>query len=194
MNDENKSVTEISVASMTEYFSRLDELVPEKTVLYLYGGAAVIMYGATIRTTLDIDIAAPYSRVNPVRFSEWSAAAGIPVNPSKFDNDVCVEFVQADRLSLPVPKDIASDAVAVFTGCNLTVLAAAPADIIASKLVRYNEHDQQDMQYLIGVGRVTYASICEAVSRLPPTFREDVLVRENLENLKSDMAIWGIES
>lgn len=50
------------------------------------------------------------------------------------------------------------------------------------------------MQYLIGVGRVTYASICEAVSRLPPTFREDVLVRENLENLKADMAICGMES
>ena len=192
VNNTVKTINEVTVASLTEYFSRLDELVPAETVLYLYGGAAVIMYGATIRTTLDIDIAAPYSRINPARFAEWSAMAGIPVNPPVLNDGISVEFVQANRLSLPVPRNEANDSVAVFTGRNLTVLAASPADIIASKLVRYNEHDQQDAQYLIVAGRVSYAAICEAVSRLPPLFREDELVRENLENLKSDMEIWGI--
>ena len=192
MDNGEKTIKEVSAASLTEYFSRLDELVPADTVLYLYGGAAVIMYGATIRTTLDVDIAAPYSRINPARFVEWSDMAGIPVNPPEFDNGICVEFVQANRLSLPVPRNEANDSVSVFTGRNLTVLAASPVDIIASKLVRYNEHDQQDIQYLIIAGRVEYKAICEAVSRLPPLFRGDVFVHENLENLKSDMEIWGI--
>ena len=192
MGNVSSMINEVSVASLTEYFSRLDELVPNGTLLYLYGGAAVIMYGATIRTTLDVDIAAPYSRINPAKFAEWSAKAGLPVNPPEFGNGISVEYVQASRLSLPVPKSGSEEGVAVFTGCNLTVLAASPADIIASKLVRYNEHDQQDVQYLIGFGRVSYKAICEAVSRLPPLFREDVHVKENLENLKYDMEIWGV--
>ena len=30
------------------------------------------------------------------------------------------------------------------------------------------------------------------VGRLPPTFRDDPLVRDNLDNLETDMKIWGV--
>ena len=38
----------------------------------------------------------------------------------------------------------------------------------------------------------TMDEIREAVDRLPPTFRDDPLVRENLGNLATDRTIWGI--
>ena len=40
--------------------------------------------------------------------------------------------------------------------------------------------------------RTTMDEIREAVDRLPPTFRDDPLVRENLDNLATDRTIWGI--
>ena len=40
--------------------------------------------------------------------------------------------------------------------------------------------------------RTTMDEIRASVARLPPTFRDDPLVRENLDNLATDRAIWGV--
>ena len=42
----------------------------------------------------------------------------------------------------------------------------------------------------MGAGGVTLEAVRESVSRLPVRFRDDVLVRENLSKLESDVRVW----
>ena len=184
-------MTNVNRTTIVEYFGRLDELVAAGTELYIYGGAAVAALGADIRTTMDIDVAEPYSRFDHNAFPAASAKAGLPVNPPDDYDAAFLEMVGAFRLCVPTPTDERSGQI-VFKGVNLTIRTGSVADLVASKLIRYDEQDQQDIQFLLGNGRATMDEIREAVDRLPPTFRDDPLVRENLDNLATDRTIWGI--
>ena len=184
-------IANVNRTTIAEYFGRLDGLVASGTILYIYGGAAVAALGANIRTTMDIDVAEPYSRFDRTTFPAASAEAGLPVNPSDDYDAAFLELVGAFRLCVPAPTDEKPGQI-VFKGVNLTVRTGSVADLIASKLIRYDEQDQQDVQFLLGNGRATMDEIRESVGRLPPTFRDDPLVRDNLDNLETDMKIWGV--
>lgn len=186
-----ETIQEVTGKTAGEYFARLDALVAPGTVLYVYGGAAVALLGSGIRTTMDVDVAEPYSHFDRAAFVEASARAGLPVNPGEDYEQAFLELVGAFRLCVPEPT--ASNAgLELFKGKNLTVRTGSAADLIASKLVRYDEQDQQDIQFLLKAGAVAVAAVRESVSRLPTAFREDALVRENLDNLERDMKMWGV--
>ena len=76
------SVSEVDEAVITDYFVRLDRLVKLGTELYVIGGSAIALLGAKIRTTADIDVALPYSKLDLGDFSAASEKAGLPVNPA----------------------------------------------------------------------------------------------------------------
>ena len=170
-----------------EYFAKLDGLVSRGTELYIFGGSAIGLLGAKVRTTIDIDVAAPFSRMNLQEFKAASEKLGMPVNPGAAYQGAFIELVGPARLSLPSPTE---NSLIVFRGMNLTVKTGAFAELVASKLVRYSVKDMQDVQFLITEGRVKYDEVVAAVKRLSPVFRDDPLVKENLENLKTDMMIW----
>lgn len=180
---------EVNEATLAEYFGRLDPLVKPGTVLFVFGGAAVALLGAKIRTTVDIDVAAPYSRIDMASFREASEKAGLPVNPPPGRQGAYLELVGQYMLSLPTPKSDESCTV-LFSGLNLTVKSGSAADLVASKLVRYNEKDRGDAQFLAEAANLTEADVADAVRRLPPRFRDDVVVRENFVNFKGDIAMW----
>jgi len=182
-------VRHIDASTALAYFERLDPLVREGTELCVIGGSAIAQLGAHIRVTADIDIAMPYSKLDLSAFAEASAKAGLPVNPAFGYQNAYVELVQP--LMLTVPKPSSEEAfVELFRGMNLLVKTCAPADLVASKLFRYSPQDQEDIQFLMGSGGVTIERVREAVSRLPERFRDDVVVRENLTNLESDLLLW----
>jgi hypothetical protein len=64
--------------------------------------------------------------------------------------------------------------------------------LIASKLIRYDEIDRSDIQYLCHQIPVRIDAVEAAVGDLPEAFREDALVRENLANFKIDASLWGV--
>ena len=184
-------IQEVTGKTAGEYFARLDALVAPGTVLYVYGGAAVALLGAGIRTTMDVDVAEPYSHVDRATFAALSAQAGLPVNPGEDYDAAFLELVGAFRLCVPEPTP-EKPGLVLFKGANLTVRTGSASDLIASKLVRYDEQDQQDIQFLLKASGVTLPAVNESVSRLPAAFREDALVRENLGNLERDMKMWGV--
>ena len=186
----NMTIQEVTAKTAGEYFARLDALVAPGTVLYVYGGAAVALLGSGIRTTMDVDVAEPYSHFDRMAFATASAQAGLPVNPGTDHEAAFLELVGALRLCVPEPT-AEKPGLELFRGTNLTVRTGSAADLIASKLVRYDEQDQQDIQFLLKTGAVTLEAVKESASRLPAAFREDALVRENLANLGEDMKIWG---
>ena len=183
------AVQQVDAQTVLAYFERLDPLVRSGTVLHVIGGSAVVQLGAQIRVTADIDVALPYSKLELTEFVKASAKAGFPVDPSFGYQGAYVELVKPLMLTLPRPASEES-CIELFKGVNLTVRTSSPADLVASKLYRYSSQDQEDIQFLMGTGGMTIDSVRESVQRLPERFCDDVLIRENLINLESDLKLW----
>lgn len=181
-------IQQIGEQEAQAYFERLDPLVREGTVLFVIGGSAVAQLGAKIRVTADIDVALPYSKLELSEFAAASEKAGLPVNPAFGYQGAYIELVKPLMLTLPKPAS-ENSCVVLFQGVNLTVKTSSPADLIASKLYRYSEQDQEDILFLLRQGGVTLDAVREAVTRLPERFRDDVLVQENLANLAVDFRL-----
>ncbi|MDD2347779.1 MAG: hypothetical protein PHG74_02625 [Kiritimatiellae bacterium] len=180
-------ISEINERSAMEYFARLDPLVKPGTVLFVIGGAAVAVLGAKIRVTGDIDVALPFSKLDMSGFAEASQKAGLPVNPVLGYQGAFVELIGPLMLTVPTPNE---EAVVLFTGTNLTVKTGSAADLVASKLYRCSEQDYEDIQFLVCAAGVRFEEVVASVSRLPERFRDDVPIRDNLANLKTDMELW----
>ena len=170
------------------YLAALDERLERPATLVVYGSAAVMLLGETDRTSLDIDIAGPYSSADYGQLSCAAAAIGVPVNPSEDFAGDHLEWVSPLLLALPEPDDASS--VVLWHGARLTVKTVSPAQLVASKLIRYDEIDQSDVRFLCSQSRLTYDEVAAAVEQLPPRFRSDPVVRDNLENLRSDLKSW----
>ena len=63
-------------------------------------------------------------------------------------------------------------------------------DLIASRLIRYDPTDQADIQFLLTHFPIHFEAVAQAADRLPAAFREDMLVRKNLANLRRDLPRW----
>ena len=79
----------------------------------------------------------------------------------------------------------------LWQGTQLTVKSGPPADLIASKLIRYDEIDQGDIQVLLSQTRISFDDVADAVKRLPPPFSHDCMVLENLQNYRTDTELWN---
>jgi len=176
-------------AAITTFLERLDAALATPTVLHVYGSAAFILLGEPERTSLGIDVAGPYSIADMGELQRVAATLGLPVNPGAQDDRQHIEWVGPLRLCLPPPQP-ASDMV-LWTGCRLTVKTSSATDLVASKLIRYDESDRADIQFIVRQCGVAWAAVQAAVRRLPPPFRDDALVLENLGNLQMDMLVWN---
>jgi hypothetical protein len=175
-------------AELLSYLEKLDNALNKQTMLYVYGSAVGIILDQPDRTSLDIDVAAPYSDVAYADLVQAAEKAGIPVNPPEEFSSNHIEWVQVLRLCLPKPSP--DKEMILWQGENLTLKSGSVADLIASKLIRYDEIDQGDIQFLMKQSGVGYSDIEDAVKRLPDTFARDALVNDNLANLHVDMRFW----
>ncbi len=82
----------------------------------------------------------------------------------------------------------------LWQGKRLTIESAPISELVASKLIRYDEIDQGDIQYLCSQSLLSFADVEEAVRQLPSPFCTNSLVLENLGNLQQDLAMWRGES
>ncbi len=63
------------------YLEKIDEALTRPAMLYIYGSAVCILLDQPDRTSLDVDVAAPYSDVAYGDLVQAAEQAGIPVNP-----------------------------------------------------------------------------------------------------------------
>lgn len=175
-------------AQLVTYLERIDATLQNEAILHIYGSAAFILLDEPGRTSLDIDVAAPYCHVDERAFRDAAALAGLPVNP-EFDTAADhIEWISSLRLCLPKPS--ADSDIVLWQGRNLIVKTCAVPALIASKLIRYDPIDRSDVQYLLAQQPVAFNDVAAAARSLPPPFNQDAVVLENLENLKNDMAVW----
>lgn len=173
---------------LISYLEQIDLALDEPATLHVYGSGACILLDEPDRTSLDLDVAGPYSIVNETNLKLAAVSAGLPVNPDESYQGNHIEWVGALRLCLQPPT--AENTVVLWQGKNLKIVTATIPELVASKLIRYDEIDQGDIQYLLSQGRFTYPQIELAVSNLPNQFANDQLVMENLLNLKTDIKLW----
>ena len=169
------------------FFERVDAALTAPADMLLYGAAAFMLLGEEGRTSLDLDVAGPYCQGDVTGLRQACKQAGLPVNPPPETMHEHVEWVGVERLCLPAPG---ADDLVLWHGQRLTVRTVAPAALVASKLIRYDETDQADVRALCFRFRVTWDEVRAAAERLPSAFRRDPLVRENLANLQRDMPLW----
>jgi hypothetical protein len=179
-------------SKLLEYLSAMDEALAEETELVVYGSAAFILLDEDGRTSLDIDVAAPYSRVNYPDFCRAAGRSGLPVNPPEDTSGDHIEWISSLRLCLRKPH--AEDEIVLWRGKRLTVKTVSAVDLIASKLIRYDPTDQADIQHIFKMTRPSFERVQSAVAALPEPFDTDPLVLENLENVKADMRMWAEQS
>ncbi len=170
------------------YLERIDAELKKKAVLYIYGSAVGILLDQPDRTSLDIDVAASYSDVDYGALSKAAERAGIPINPKDESSSNHIEWIQSLRLCLPKPTP--DHEMLLWQGRCLIIKSGSLAELIASKLIRYDEIDQGDIQYLYAQSKICFADVEAAVQRLPPSFNTDALVLDNLKNLEVDIKIW----
>ncbi len=182
------SVASVDKNELLTYLERIDNALIGPAMVYIYGSAVCILLDEPDRTSLDIDVAGPYSDVDYGAFRHAAEEAGLPVNPREDTGKNHIEWIQALRLCLPKPSP--ERTTVLWQGARLTVKSGSPADLIASKLIRYDAIDQGDIQYLLTQARVTYAEVADAVNRLPAPFNDDCMVLENLENFRADAELW----
>ena len=175
----------VNKTELIGYLERLDRALAAPATLHIYGSAAFMMLDEPDRTSLDIDVAAPYSNADLGDLRQAAAVAGLPLNP---DDNAAVdhlEWISSLRLCLPKPNP-ATDLV-LWQGGRLTVKTGSIPQLIASKLIRYDDIDRSDIQYVCRQTSVTVSTVDE----LPPPFNRDPVVLENLENFRVDWKLWG---
>ena len=178
-------------ASPQQMLVAIDSKLESKATMVVYGASAFMLLGEETRTSLDVDVAAPYCSGNVAALRNAITAAGYIINPPPHVQTDHIEWVGGERLSLEPPDD---QAVLLWQGDRLSVLTVAPAALVASKLIRYDETDQSDIRSLCFRMNIRWEQVRDAVERLPVQFRHEAIVRENLDNLKQDMALWSVES
>jgi hypothetical protein len=171
-------------AQLEQFLTRMDAHLSAPATLCVYGSAAFILLDEPERTSLDVDVAAPYSSAHFTELARAAKAAGLPINPPPGATGEHIEWIQMARLCLAPPR--ATDSVTLWQGSRLQIITVPPADLIASKLIRYDELDQADIAYLLAQQPLVWADIAAAVERLPEPFRRDAVLRDNLANLKTD--------
>ena len=182
----------MNATTLREHLARLDDALGEPARLCIYRSAALMLMGEEDRFSVDIDIAGPYSTVNERALAAAGRQIGLPVNPPEDFPADHLEWVGPTRLCLAAPS--AENAVVLWQGSRLTLFTLPPADLVASRLIRYDPTDQADIQFLLIHSRVRFEEIAQAVDRLPVPFRDDALVRENLNNLRRDLQRWSYGS
>ncbi len=172
------------------YLGQIDAHLNHPAMLYIYGSAACILLDEPDRSSLDIDVAAPYSDADYSDIEQAAKKAGIPINPDDEEalSSNHIEWIQALRLCLPKPSP--GNSLILWQGEKLTIQSASISELMASKLIRYDEIDQGDLQYLYSQSPIPFSEIESAALRLPPPFNTDALVLENLENLQTDLKMW----
>ncbi|MFQ5686368.1 MAG: DUF6036 family nucleotidyltransferase [Candidatus Scalindua sp.] len=122
------------------FFKRLAELIEEDIDIYLLGGCALILLGAT-RTTQDIDFEIKGASDETIeRIQQFCNDENIPVNFSEDVGKWGMVSINSNR----------STTLPYCSFGRIKVRILDPFDMIIGKIERFTDIDIQDVTFLIG--------------------------------------------
>ena len=89
---------------LISYLEKIDRALQNPSSLCVYGSAAFILLDEPDRTSIDIDIAGPYSQADMGELRRAAEAAGLSFNPAEPSQSNHIEWVSGLRLCLAQPQ------------------------------------------------------------------------------------------
>ena len=151
--------------------NRVGEHLRKPTRLVLIGSSVGMWYSQPGRMTEDIDVWSPRSEVDMADIMQACEKAGVHFDPQGYDaacDGLYLQMVKPGIVNVGKWRDDEH----MFTSGNLTVVHPPAENIIASKLMRAEPSDLEDVVFLMARLNVTMDRIQAAVSTLPGLARE----------------------
>jgi hypothetical protein len=168
---------ELDRERIRDIFTRLGAALTKPTTLCLIGSTPAIMAGQIERRTQDIDVWQPNSDFDQGDFANACKAVGVLFDP-KQELDPSAVYVQVVEPGIvALPRVFAPQIIARFG--NLTLAMPPPAVIAASKLVRANPRDIEDITWWMAHRALGIDEIATAVRGLPTAIDRET-ASENL--------------
>jgi hypothetical protein len=150
---------------------RVGEHLQKPTRLVLIGSSVGMWYGQAGRMTEDVDVWSPKSKVDLADIAQACEKAGIHFDPKDYDaprDSLYLQMVTPGVVHVGKWKSEES----MFRSGNLEVVHPPAENVIASKLVRAEPFDLDDIVYLMSRLGVSLDQVRNAVSTLAGSARE----------------------
>lgn len=145
-----------------------------EATLEIIGAWPVIDAGMPGRTSLDLDIWMPGSRVDRGTLRAACAATGLGFDPLEETDRPYLQLVRPGIVEMP--RHTAQEA---GTWGGLTILVPPPAALAAAKLVRASDKDLADIFFLCSKHALSRATVAACVEDIPDSAQRQT-ARENL--------------
>lgn len=173
---------------------RVGEFLQKPTRLVLIGSSVGMWYGQPGRMTEDVDIWSPKSKVDLADITQACKKAGINFDPKDYDvprDGLYLQMVTPGVVHVGKWKSEAT----MFRSGNLEVVHPPAENIIASKLVRAESFDLDDIVFLMSRLDVSMNEVRSAVATLTGSAKERaeenmvyLELREDLLSVANDFA------
>lgn len=150
---------------------RVGDFLKKPTRLVLIGSSVGMWYGQPGRMTEDVDIWAPRSEVDFADITQACEKAGIHFDPKGYDvprDGLYLQMVTPGVVNVGKWKTEES----MFRSGNLEVVHPPAENVIASKLVRAEPSDIEDIVFLMNRLDVSLDTVRSAVATLSGSARE----------------------
>lgn len=157
--------------SVREALIRVGQHLQKPTRLVLIGSSVGMWYGQPGRMTEDVDIWAPKTKVDLADIAQACEKAGIHFDPKEYDaprDGLYLQMVTPGVVHVGKWRSEES----MFRSGNLEVVHPPAENIIASKLVRAEPFDLDDIVFLMGRLDISLDQVRGAVSTLAGSARE----------------------
>lgn len=152
-----------------QIFALLDKIgghLQKPTRLVLIGSSVGMLHGQPSRMTEDVDVWRPSSIIDDADLSRACACSGVLYNPVDEMISDDVPYLQIISPGIVHLGDYKTD-LKLYNFGNLEVLHPPIENIIASKLLRAEPRDIEDVIFLRKKFDVSYADIERAINTLP---------------------------
>jgi hypothetical protein len=150
---------------------RLGQHLKNPTRLVLIGSAVGMFYGQPGRMTEDVDVWSPKSEVDLADLRQACEKAGLTFDPQGVDVSEVGLYIQMVKPGIVHVGKWRSEEL-MFRAGQLEVVHPPAAHVMASKLVRAEAHDIDDIVFLMQRLHVTLAEVREAAATFPAAVRE----------------------
>lgn len=165
---------------------RVGEHLKHPTRLVLIGSSVGMFYGQVGRMTEDVDVWSPKSKVDLGDIAQACEKAGIHFDPRGYDlprDGLYLQMVTPGVVHVGKWKSEET----MFSSGNLQVVHPPAENIIASKLVRCEAYDLDDIVFLMGRLQVSLEAVRGAISTLSGAARETAEENLVLLELRSEL-------
>lgn len=182
----SQSITELSSEDLHRIFEKIGRNLNHPSRLVLIGSSVGMLHGQPSRMTEDVDVWSPSSVMDYADMKEACEKAGVLFDPKDACDGAYLQLVQPGIVQIGNYRKDGEIRISVYG--NLEVAHPPVENVVASKLLRAEERDIQDVMFLMKKFAVRKEDVERAIDSFPEHRAETA--RENLVYLDIAMEVW----